>query len=330
MRKLIAIASLIVLSVTTGCSSESQSPATTTTTSDAPTAEEVVKLMEPAIRWNFPDPDILFHEGAYFAYATNHNLKNVQIATSTDLVSWEVLSDDAFPKLPSWALPNLTWAPEVSPWPDGSFRLYFTARNAGFPKQCIGVAKSNSPLGPFEAVGDGMLVCPEQLGGAIDATVFFEDQTPYLIWKNDGNCCGIQTDLFIQELSSEGLSLVSDPISLLTTSQDWEGILIEAPTLIKRHNVYHFFYSANDYYSENYAVGHAVSDSLFGPFVKTPGPFLSTGGLDGLVRGPGGQDVIQDQQGDWHIFFHGWNISQSARYMYSLKFGDGVEWPEVP
>lgn len=324
--KLLAATVLVVL--VSGCATNTETEVTSQPESSV-TEEAQTQLMEPLIKRNFPDPDLLFHEGTYYAYATNHNLKNVQYAKSTDLVTWDVSNQDAFPKLPKWVIANLTWAPEVTPWPDGSFRLYFTARNAEFPKQCIGVATSDSPEGPFEAQGEGMLVCPESLGGAIDAYVYLEDSRPYLVWKNDGNCCGIQTDLFIQELAPDGLSLVSEPVSLLTTSESWEGILVEAPTLVKKDGKYHLFYSANDYYSEYYAIGHAQSDSLFGPYEKTPGPFLSTSKLEGKVIGPGGQDVIQDQSGNWRIFFHGWNISKSARYMYGLEFGKDLDWPEL-
>jgi len=278
--------------------------------------------MTPDIKRNFADPDILFAQGAYFAFATNHNLNNVQVAQSEDLVNWEVLLIDALPDLPKWALPGFTWAPEVTEFSDGSYRMYFTARNAAFPKQCIGVAKSQSPIGPFIAVGDSMLVCPEELGGAIDASVFFEDETPYLLWKNDGNCCRIQTDLFIQKLSTDGFTLAGEPQSLLTTSESWEGNLIEAPTLIKRGDKYHLFYSANDYYSDQYAVGHATSDSLLGEYKKAEQPLLTSANLNDKVIGPGGQDVILDQQGNWRVFFHGWNISKSARYLYSLPVSD--------
>jgi beta-xylosidase len=287
----------------------------------------VSQLRDPLIKRNFPDPDLLLHEGTYYAYATNHNLNNVQVATSKNLTDWEVLTIDALPNLPKWILEGNTWAPEVSSWPDGSFRMYFTARNAAFPKQCIGVATADNPLGPFEVQGNQMLVCPENLGGAIDAAVFFEEEIPYLIWKNDGNCCGIQTDLFIQQLSTDGLTLISEPVSLLSTSESWEGILIEAPTLVKREGRYHLFYSANDYYSQYYAVGHASSADLMGPYIKSDGPLLSSEILKDKVIGPGGQDLIQDQYGNWKIFFHGWNISKSARYMYSLDMQD-VGWPE--
>lgn len=284
-------------------------------------------LMEPLISWNFPDPDLLEFEGVYYAYATNHNLNNVQVATSNDLRVWQVLTMDVLPELPKWALPGYTWAPEVTKWPDGSFRMYFTARNAAFPKQCIGVAVSNNPLGPFEVMGDEMLVCPEELGGAIDATVFFDNSTPYLIWKNDGNCCGIETVLFIQKLSEDGLSLEGDAVGILDTTESWEGILVEAPTLIKRADRYHLFYSANDYSSDSYSIGHASSESLLGPYTKSPGPLLSTANLANKVIGPGGQDLFEVSPGNWEIFFHGWNISKSARYMYSLNMEADVGWP---
>ena len=39
----------------------------------------------PVIDQDFPDPDVLEVDGTYYAYATNGNARNVQVATSTDL-----------------------------------------------------------------------------------------------------------------------------------------------------------------------------------------------------------------------------------------------------
>lgn len=324
---IVMTAALALTGCVSGDTSETDAagPAATESSEDQTANEQAAALREPAIKRNFPDPDVLEHDGVYYAYATNHNLKNVQVATSTDLKTWEVLNRDGLPVFPRWVIPNLTWAPEVTKWPDGSFRLYFTARNAAFPKQCLGVAMSDNPLGPFEVKGDEMLVCPEELGGAIDATVFFEGDIGYLIWKNDGNCCGVPTNFYIAELSPDGLALVSEPEILLGTTEEWEGILIEAPTLIKVADTYYMFYSANDYGSDRYAVGYATSQNLLGPFTKAEGPWLSTAFFEGRIIGPGGQDIFLDNNGQWHALFHGWNISKSARYMYSfeLNFVDG-------
>ena len=43
-------------------------------------------FQNPVLDWNFPDPGVLFHDGRYYAFATNHTGSNVQTAVSNDLV----------------------------------------------------------------------------------------------------------------------------------------------------------------------------------------------------------------------------------------------------
>src|SRR5687768_3175515 len=51
----------------------------------------------PVLRADFPDPFILEHEGQYLAYATNAGGVNVQMASSTDLWTWQFLRDEREP-----------------------------------------------------------------------------------------------------------------------------------------------------------------------------------------------------------------------------------------
>lgn len=289
-----------------------------------------VDVLEPLLSSDFADPDILFHDGIYYAYATNANLKNVQVATSADLVDWQLRSEDAFPALPAWAIPGKTWAPEVSSFEDGTFVLYFTATDFETSLQCIGTATASSPLGPFEAVGDGMLICPEEQGGAIDASVSVGDASPHLLWKNDGNCCGHDTWIYASALSPDGLALEGPPIPLIKQTLAWEGDLVEAPTLVKRPEGYVLFYSANSYGGDEYATGYATAETLDGEWTKRAKPFLTTAGLDRAVRGPGGQDVVEVNGENRSVMvIHGWNKSYFARYPYLLELTwDGL-FPSV-
>ncbi len=169
------------------------------------------------------------------------------MATSTDLKTWDVQVQDPLPELPAWATNGHTWAPDVTAGPDG-YLMYLTARSVVPALQCIGVARSTSPTGPFRPVGDEPLICPEDEGGAIDAASYVEpDGKRYLLWKNDGNCCGKDTWLNLQPLSADGLKLTGPPVRLVMQDQPWEGNLVEAPTLVRHGSSYVLFYSANDY-----------------------------------------------------------------------------------
>ncbi|WP_411698772.1 glycoside hydrolase family 43 protein [Conyzicola sp.] len=261
-----------------------------------------------AIDQDFPDPDVLATGDRYYAFATNGAGFNVQTAVSTDLESWEVLAADALPDLPAWAAPGKTWAPEVSELTPGAFVMYFTAANKNPAMQCIGVATATSPEGPFAPVGTAPIVCPPDEGGAIDAATFVDDDgTPYLLWKNDGNCCALDTWLQIAELSPDGTALAGETSKLLMQDQAWEGNLIEAPTLVKRDGVYTLLYSANDYGGDAYATGYATAPSALGPFTKAGGPLLTTELGDGRYLGPGGQDVVTAPDGTDVLVFHSWD-----------------------
>ena len=256
---------------------------------------------------DFPDPDVITVDDKYVAYATNSPGFNVQAAVSADLEAWTVSKEDMLPRLPEWATPGRTWAPDVSAAPGGGYIMYMTAEDKASGKQCIGVATSATATGQFAPAGSVPLLCPIDEGGAIDPATFVDaDGARYLLWKNDGNCCGQDTWIQLSRLSDDGLSVVGAPIKLIMQTQPWEGALIEAPTLVKHDDSFVLFYSANNYGDASYAVGAAVSQNLSGPYVKVPGPILSTESSGGRFVGPGGQDVVETPTGDV-IVFHSWD-----------------------
>lgn len=285
------------------------------------------EFVNPVINRDFPDPDVLKVGDTYYAYATNAGAAHVQGAKSADLVSWEPVMG-VLPAMPRWAAAGFTWAPEVTTWDDGaSFVLYFTARDIASDKQCIGLATSDSPEGPFFSDALEPLICQVDQGGSIDASSFRDDDgTPYLLWKNDGNCCGHKVFIWIQQLTPDGLSLVGEPTSLITNDQLWEGNLVEAPVLWKQDGRYYLFYSANSYAGVDYATGYAVADNVLGPYTKpSDEPLLATDWGVGAALGPGGQDVIVGPDDATWIVYHAWDLTNSFRRMNieQLAWEDG-------
>jgi arabinan endo-1,5-alpha-L-arabinosidase len=287
--------------------------------------------IEPVIDANFPDPDILLVDGVYHAYATNNNGQNVQHQTSTDLVHWTP-QPDAAPTLGAWTGPctfapggatdRCVWAPEVTTV-QGGYALYYTARDATTPRQCIGVSTSTSPDGPFVPVGTEPLVCPngengtQDLGGAIDASTYRENGRLYLLWKADGNCCtGKTAIIYIQPLSADGRTLTGPPTELIRRDLPFEGNVVEAPTLVEHDGTYYLFYSANDFGGGGYRTNYATSSSITGPYTKSRTELMTTDRFQGDVRGPGGQDVVTNPDGSTSIVFHGWDPTYSYRAMY--------------
>jgi arabinan endo-1,5-alpha-L-arabinosidase len=262
----------------------------------------------PVLDQDFPDPDVLRIGDTYYAYSTNVENTNIQVARSTALVHWQMMGD-ALPRLPNWAVQasGWAWAPDVSS-NGNTYLMYFVARY-GVGKggtQCIGTATSDTPEGPFQPAGDAPLICQVKEGGSIDPASFVDtDGMHYILWKNDGNSSGGQTRIYLQPTSDDGLKLAGEPIRLITSDQSWEGILVEGPTLWKHGDEYVLFYSANAYDSPNYGVGYAVAESIDGPYKKPGKPLLKTSIREGVV-GPGGQDVVLDEGGKTWMLFHAW------------------------
>ena len=175
--------------------------------------------------------------------------------------------------------------------------------------------------GPFRPVGDGPLVCPAAQGGAIDPSSYTENGRRYLLWKNDGNCCGQDTWLHLQEVTWDGTRTTADPVRLSRQDRSWEGNLVEAPTLVKRAGHYVLFYSADFYGDDRYKTGYAVAATLTGPYTKAAAPLMTTDSFSGAVRGPGGQDVVTGPDGRDRILFHGWNADRSHRSLYAAGLG---------
>jgi hypothetical protein len=205
--------------------------------------------------------------------------------------------------------------------------LTYTAWDNASGRQCIGVATGTSPLGPFTPRLGRPLICPVSSGGAIDASTFVESGARYLLYKNDGNAIGQDTWLWLQRVSTDGLSLVGSPTRLLRQDRPEEGGLIEAPVLVRRPSQYVLFYSAGFYGDGRYLTGYATSPALTGPYTKAFRPLLTTASLDGSVVGPGGADVTASR-----IVFHGVirPIDQGLqRGMYVATLGWANDLPVV-
>jgi beta-xylosidase len=271
------------------------------------------QFANPVIARDFPDPFILRDGDTYYAFATTDGAQHLQLARSKDLVTWEELNDP-LPKFALWSSGD-TWAPEVVKTSAG-FVLYYTAHDGELKRpdsngsQCISVATSAKPEGPYADTTKGPFVCQPELGGSIDATEFEDhDGKRYLIWKNDGNCCGMPTKFYIQPLSADGLKLSGKAVDMgVTNDRPWEGGVIEAPTLLFRDGTYYLFYSANNYDSEFYAIGYATSKKLTGPYTDAPDNPLVASAWDKPItsqaRGPGHQSIVADAQGKLWMAFH--------------------------
>jgi beta-xylosidase len=260
----------------------------------------------PVYKNDFPDPHVILVGDTYYAYGTtNGSSINIRVMSSSDLVNWESPAD-ALPALPKWSLLNAgyTWAPGVIQI-ENQFLMYYVARDKEIDRQCIGLAVSDNPAGPFTDPNDEAIICQGRLGGSIDAYPFRdEDGRLYLLWKNDGNCCGLDVWLWVQELSSDGLTLQGEPVQLIEMDQPWERPLIENPAMVKHNDRYYLFYSGNWWEGHEYAVGYAVCETVSGPCEKPlDEPWFK---FKAPVMGPGGEAFFTDTKGNLWMAYHAW------------------------
>jgi len=279
-------------------------------------APKVVAPSAALLPGDFPDPFLLRWRGKAIAYATNAGGRNVQLAISNDLRRWRRLNRDALPRLPGWAAEGFTWAPEVIALGD-VYHLYFTARERASGRQCIGVARAAGPLGPFVSTAKAPLVCQRQEGGTIDASPFRDaGGALFLLFKNDGNRIGAPSRLYAARLRADGQALAGAPVALLANDRPWQGAVIEAPTLVRRHG-YWLFFSGGDYGwprgapASPYAIGVARCAGPLGPCTPAPRPILASRTAP-CLSGPGHQAVLR-----WHgrdyLAFHAWDARPGCK-----------------
>jgi glycosyl hydrolase family 43 len=255
----------------------------------------------PVHAGDFPDPSILHWNGTYYGFSTQNfaapsQTINIQVSTSPDGVQWTPLNgDDALPNLPPWAQEGDTWAPSVvHDATDNRFVMYYTATDSASGDQCIGMATSSSPLGPYSDTSGVPVECQVGEGGSIDPDVFTDNSgNSWLIWKNDGNHIGDPTAIWSVPLAPNFTMEPVQPVELLQNNPStWEGPVIEGPDMVETSsNNYDLFYSGSYEGSSTYGIGWASCPA--GPAApcadqSLSGPLL---GSQPGMSGPGGPDV---------------------------------------
>ncbi|NGO72123.1 family 43 glycosylhydrolase [Streptomyces sp. SB3404] len=254
------------------------------------TATERPGDTNPALPGYHADPDILYADGRYWMYPTEDGHPGwsgtrFPVFSSPDLVDWRNEGTALDLADVSWCDAN-AWAPGIVE-KDGTYWLYFTAC------QSIGVAKADSPAGPFrDALGEPLVKKGEFGHQSIDAAAFVDDDgTPYLYFGQGG---------------FEAARLKEDMVSFATTPENIAPPgYNEAPKVFKRAGRYYAMWSENDTRSPDYQVSYGVSDSPLGPFTKAAGgPVLSKDPGDQIL-GTGHNSVIQvPGRDEWYLVYH--------------------------
>jgi arabinan endo-1,5-alpha-L-arabinosidase len=284
------------------------------TLSACATVPQGTRYTNPVLDQDFPDPAIVrAADGSFYTYATQGGdpIRNIQVARSSDLVSWTMVGD-ALPVKPKWASRTQDfWAPDVFRRGD-TYYLYYSAKpDAALTDEsrglCLAVATSSSPAGPFTDKGEPLL-CGQSFVN-IDPFVFTDPATgkTWLYW---GSGFG---PIKVQELGPDLLSFApgSKPIDLVNViktedAQEYRR-LVEGAWVILRDGYYYLFFSGDNCCGPNahYATMVARSRSATGPFEVRERPLYLVVEANARWNAVGHNSVITDDAGtDW-ILYHG-------------------------
>jgi beta-xylosidase len=254
-------------------------------------------------REDFPDPFVLVDGGHAYAYATQAGLIRIQRLVGETHLAWTDLGE-ALQSTPAWAEAYSTWAPAVLRRGD-RYLLFYSALVNDTVLHCIGRAVADDPAGPFVDDTAEPFLCPVELGGAIDASPFVDDDgRAYLLWKSDGITLRREASLWSLPLDEDGAATGAPSARLVDTDQRWEYPHVEAPTMARIGSTYWLAYSGNWWNADAYGVGIARCASPLGPCTK-PLDVPALASKPGAY-GPGGLEFFRDADGRLLAAYHAW------------------------
>ena len=321
----------LVAGVCGGC------PAGTAEGADATVTTTAVTTYQNPVYGGLADPMVLGAGGGYYAYGTGERFP---MARSTDLVHWTALAP-AMTARPAWVPRSPAgwnpWAPSVlrrdGPCPGTAspqcFVMYYTGLNTTLEPDvnCLGVAVSTSPAGPFGDTGildtdppsvdseDRPIGCGDDAGHSnVDAAPFVDPATGriylYLSTGHDPSRAWRRA-ISVIPLTADGLRAAGPRVALFSFTEPWEGEVVEGPWVIRRGERYFLFYSGGTFTDATYGLGYAYASSPTGPFIK----YARLLGTVPLVVGPGGASILTTpDRRDWAAY-HGRAVPGAARTM---------------
>lgn len=234
------------------------------------------------------------------ANATFYAMNEWLVYSSADMITWKAhpspLSTEAF----SWAKGD-AWASQVIER-DGKFYWYVAVEHAQGGK-AIGVAVSDSPLGPFkDALGkalitNDMTTAVKITWDDIDPTVIIDDDgQAYLFWGN--SAC------YYSKLSKSMTTLEGD-INVVKGLNNFT----EAPWIHKRKDWYYLSYAVE--FPEK--IAYSMSKNINGPWVYK-GILNELAGNSNTNH----QSIIDFKGKDYFIYHNGGRDSGGSSYRRSV------------
>ncbi len=262
------------------------------------TAQEELELNNPIITEKFTaDPAALVHEGRVYLYAghdqapNDYNFYKMEewlVYSSTDMINWKEHPVPLKPSDFSWAKGD-AWAAEVIER-DGKFYWYVTVTHNKINGKAIGVAVSDSPIGPFKDARGTALVTNDMTTeytdiswDDIDPTVYIDDDgQAYLFWGN--------TVCYYAKLKDNMVELDGE-IKTVDLPK-----FTEAPWIHKKNGWYYLSYA----YGFPEKTAYAMSKSITGPW-EFKGILNEVAGNSNTNH----QSIIEYKGKDYFIYHNG-------------------------
>ncbi len=256
----------------------------------------------------FADPTIYVEDGQYYLTGTGGTgreaVSGFAALVSSDLKTWRkpAGTDGSTHMLLAKGEQAFGtegfWAPQLFQVGD-TYYLTYTAN-----EQTV-LTQSASLLGPYT---QGEVAPIDGTEKNIDSYIFKDDDGKYYLYHvrfSNGNYLWVaEFDLEKGKIKPETLTKCFDQTEPWEATPAYESApIMEGPTVIKLENKYYLFYSANHYRNIDYAVGYAVSDSPYGPWVKQQdSPILhrSVVGENGAGHG----DLFEGLDGQLYYVYH--------------------------
>ncbi|WP_308291512.1 family 43 glycosylhydrolase [Microbacterium sp. G2-8] len=222
-----------------------------------------------------------------------------------------------------WASPGRAYAGQAVEGTDGRFYWYVPVHeeaSASADKFGIGVAVSDSPLGPWADHAGGPIVSQEILGNDahnIDPTVLVDGERVWMLWGSFGR-------LLATELAPDMKTRVGEPLEI-TSGVDG---FFEAPWLFERAGTYYLAYAANDAGPSSDctpAVYHACIAYSTAP--EPLGPWTHQGTILEPVSSTTSHPAIAEFQGEWQMAYHTADAEGGGHFRRSVAI-DRLEWDD--
>lgn len=261
---------------------------------------QVGMAQNPIVQTNYtPDPAPMVYNDRVYVYtghdedgaANRFEMNDWRIYPSVDMVNWTDHGSPLSYQTFAWAKGD-AWAGHCI-YRNGKFYWYVPVVNKKTNAHAIGIAVSDTPVGPFkDALGKPLI---GKTFGEIDPNVFIDDDgQAYLYWGNP--------DLWYVKLNEDMVSYEGEPIKVELTKEGfganhpkWFTSYEEGPWLYKHDKLYYMIYAAGGV-PEN--ISYSTSYSPVGPWTYR-GVIMPVQGNSFTIH-PG----IIDFKGNHYFFYH--------------------------